>query len=67
MRCALQHPPLALQTSAAGKSVPVQVDITKLLTRVPQALFGCAPALVYWHSAAPRQSIFLSAAAYLRS
>lgn len=59
--------PLALQTSAAGQSVPVQVGIIKLLARVPQALFGCTPALVYWHSAAPGQVIFLSAAAYLRS
>lgn len=40
MRFALRHPPLALRTSAARKSVPVQADIAKLLTMVPQVLFG---------------------------
>lgn len=63
----LQHAPMALQLSPAGEAVPVQVDIIKLLAMVPQVLLGFAPALVYWHSASPRQAIFLSAAAYLRN
>ena len=48
------HPLLALQISAAGQSVPVQVDTIKLLAMVPQLLFGLAPAPVSWNSASPR-------------